>query len=59
MKLYSIICLDGADKVIKVAEIKELSHKKAVDSGKRFAKLMGLRFHLARLDKQIKTNNDN
>ncbi len=56
MKLYSIICLDGADKVIKVVEIKELSHKKAIDSGKRFAKLMGLRFHLARLDKQIKTN---
>ena len=57
MKLYSIMCLDGSNKVIKVAELKELSQKKAIDSGKRFAKLMNLRFHLAKLEKQIKDDN--
>tara|TARA_R100001198_G_scaffold84845_1_gene58864 strand:- start:4136 stop:4291 length:156 start_codon:yes stop_codon:yes gene_type:complete len=51
------MCLDGSNKVIKVAELKELSQKKAIDSGKRFAKLMNLRFHLAKLEKQIKDDN--
>ena len=48
MKTYEIICLDRDNKLNKVAEISEKTQEKARLAGVRFAKLMGLRFNLAK-----------
>lgn len=51
MKSYQIICLDHAGKLHKVVELEQPSPNKAKEAGRRFAKLMGLKFHEAKLKK--------
>ena len=49
MKKYQITCLDHGGKLHKVAIIEQTTPRKAKEAGRRFAKLMGLKFHEAKL----------